>query len=103
MQFLVIGHDGTDGDALDRRMAARPAHVALGDRMRASGQMICGAAILDDDGKMIGSVLICEFESRADLDKWLENEPYVTGDVWKTIDIQPCKVGPSFVPQRAQH
>lgn len=97
MQYLVLGYDGTDEDALSRRMAVREAHIALGDKMRAAGQMICGAAILDDADKMIGSVLICDFESRADLDKWLESEPYVTGNVWQKIDVQPCRVGPSFL------
>jgi hypothetical protein len=48
MQFLVVGYDGTDENALSRRMAVREAHVALGDKMRAAGQTICGAAILDD-------------------------------------------------------
>jgi uncharacterized protein YciI len=45
---------------------------------------------------MTGSVLICQFDSRADLDKWLEHEPYVTGNVWHKIDVQLYLVGPSF-------
>jgi uncharacterized protein YciI len=96
MQFLVIGHDGTDEHALSRRMAVREAHIALGDKLRDAGKMLYGAAILDDHGKMTGSVLICEFDSRAELDQWLKEEPYVKGDVWKEIEVQPCKVGPSF-------
>lgn len=97
MQFLVIGYDGTDEEALERRMKARPGHVALGDKMRDAGEMLMGAAILDENNKMIGSVLICDFESRADLDNWLEHEPYVVGDVWRDIEVKPCRVGPSFV------
>lgn len=97
MQFLVLGYDGDDEQALERRLAVREAHVALGDKMRAEGKMLCGAAILDDSGKMVGSVLICDFEDRAELDKWLEIEPYVKGDVWRKIEVKSCKVGPSFV------
>jgi uncharacterized protein YciI len=97
MQFLVLGYDGDDKEALNRRMAVRQAHIALGDKMRDQGKMLYGAAILDSEDKMIGSVLICEFESREELDDWLKHEPYVTGKVWQKIEVHPCKVGPSFV------
>src|SRR5271157_3321261 len=97
MQFLVIGLDGTDEDALNRRLAVRAAHIELGDKMRDAGKMLYGAAILDDNEKMTGSVLVCEFESREELDQWLKEEPYVTGKVWQKVEVQRCKVGPSFV------
>ena len=28
--------------------------------------------------------------------EWLDKEAYVTGGVWKNVQIIPCKVGPSF-------
>jgi uncharacterized protein YciI len=96
MQFLVLAHDGDDSDALERRLAVRVAHLALVDRLRDEGKMLYGAAILDETSKMVGSVLICEFASRQDLDHWLEEEPYVTGQVWKKIEIRECKVGSAF-------
>jgi uncharacterized protein YciI len=101
MQFLVIGHDGTDEQALARRMAAREAHIALGDRMRDAGTMLYGVARLDDYGNMVGSVLVCEFPSRAELDEWLQEEPYMTGNVWEKVEVHQCKVGPSFADMRA--
>jgi uncharacterized protein len=97
MQFLLIAHDGDDDQALDRRMRARDAHIALGDTMVASGQAIYGGAILDDAGNMKGSVLVLDFPDRAALDAWLKIEPYVTGDVWRTIQVHPFRTGPSFV------
>lgn len=96
MQFLVIGLDGSDEKALERRMAVREDHLALGDRMRDAGKMLYGAAILDDNEKMIGSILVCDFQSREELDEWLKIEPYVTGKVWQSIEVKRCKVGPSF-------
>ena len=96
MQFLVIGKDGDDTEALARRMAAREAHLALGAEMRKKGTLRYAAAILDDDGKMIGSAMFLEFEDRQKLDDWLEDEPYVKQGVWKKIDIVPCKAGPGF-------
>src|SRR5881398_700792 len=97
MQFIVIAHDGTDEEALQRRLAVREAHIALGDSMVASGHQVYGVALLNDAGKMIGSVIICEFPSQGELDVWLAREPYVIGDVWRHIEIIPCRVGPSFL------
>jgi uncharacterized protein len=97
MQFLLIGYDGTDPEALDRRLAVRDQHIALGDQLRDAGHMLYGGAILDDDGKMIASVLILDYPSREELDAWLKVEPYVLGKVWEKIDIRPFRVGPSFV------
>ena len=97
MQFLVIGYDGTDEHATDRRMAAREAHIKLGDQLVADGKLLFGVAILDDSGKMIGSTFIADFSSRAELDAWLAIEPYITGKVWERIEVKPCRVGPSFI------
>lgn len=97
MQFLVTAYDGTDSMALERRMAARPAHLELGGRLRAEGRHLYGVALLDEGGRMIGSVLVTDYPSRADLDAWLREEPYVTGKVWERIEVRPCRVGPSFL------
>ncbi|MEV6968609.1 YciI family protein [Hamadaea sp. NPDC051192] len=96
MQFILIARDGTDAGALDRRLAAREAHIALGDELVARGNMLYGGALLDESDKMIGSVLVLDYPSRAELDEWLRIEPYVVGDVWREIDVQPFRVGPSF-------
>ena len=96
MQFLVLAHDGKDPAALDRRMAARAAHIELGDKLYAEGRLLFGSAILDDSGKMIGSMLVADFANREGLDAWLKIEPYVVGKVWETIEVKLCKVGPSF-------
>lgn len=97
MQFMLLGYDGKDDDALGRRLAVREQHLAFGDRLITEGKMLFATAILDDDNKMIGSMLVLEFPSRAELDAWLEIEPYVTGGVWREIHILPVKVGPSFI------
>ena len=97
MQYLVIAYDGVDENALERRLAAREAHLTLVGEMRAAGSVLFAAAILDDSEKMIGSSIICEFSSRQELDDWLEKEPYVLGKVWEKIDINPCRVAPMFL------
>jgi uncharacterized protein YciI len=81
---------------MDRRLAVREQHVALGDALVAKGHMLFGAALLDEDGKMIGSMLVLEYPSRAELDEWLATEPYVVSGVWQKIRITTVRVGPSF-------
>ncbi|HMS24885.1 MAG TPA: YciI family protein [Acidimicrobiia bacterium] len=90
MQFLIIGRDGTDDEALNRRLAVREDHIALGDTMVADGTMWYGAALTTEDGKMCGSMLMMDFPSRQELDEWLAIEPYVVGKVWESIEIQTC-------------
>jgi uncharacterized protein YciI len=96
MQFMVLGYDGTDPMAVDRRLKARADHIALGDKLVKSGNMLFGVALLENN-QMIGSMLIVDFPTREDVDKWLSVEPYVTGNVWQKIEITTCQVGPSFV------
>lgn len=92
MQYLVLGYDGKDKDALARRMAVREKHIALGDELMKKGNMWFGAALRDDEGKMIGSALIMNFKNKEELQKWLDKEPYVTGKVWEKIEIKLCSV-----------
>lgn len=92
MQFVVIAKDGTDPEAPERRARARQAHLEGVMKMKEEGKIVAGGAILDDEGGMIGSVAMVEFPSRAELDAWLATDPYVTGDVWRDIEIKPFKV-----------
>ncbi len=96
MQFIVIGRDGTDEGALERRMAARDAHLKVCADSVASGNQLIGAAMMDDAGKMNGSVMVMNFDNRADLDAWLAREPYVSGKVWDRVEVIPCKVPDTF-------
>lgn len=96
MQFLLMGYDGTDEQALPRRMAAREKHVAGLEKLRAGGHLLYAAVRLNEEGQMIGSMLVLEFQDRAALDAWLKTEAYVTGDVWRRVEITPCKVPPMF-------
>ena len=90
-QFVIIAYDGTDADALQRRLAVREKHLETVRKLKADGRFIEGGAILDEQGKMIGSVVFVTFPSRAELDTWLNNDPYVTGKVWQKIEIKPFR------------
>ena len=96
MQWLIIARDGTDERALERRMAVRQAHLANAAKLQARGHLLVGGALVNEDGRMIGSACIAQFATRAELDEWLRTDPYVTGDVWRDIQIMPYRVAPHY-------
>jgi uncharacterized protein YciI len=46
---------------------------------------------------MIGSMIVCDFPSREELEEWLKEEPYVVGNVWKKINVNRAQVAPLCV------
>ena len=88
MQFIVKAYDGEG--MLDKRLEVRPRHLEgmskLGDHI------ICAGGLLDDEGKMKGSALILDFDSRKELDDYLANEPYVLEKVWEKIEVDNINV-----------
>jgi uncharacterized protein YciI len=88
MQFIVKAYDGEG--MLEKRMAVRPRHL---EGMNKLGKhIICAGGLLDDAGKMKGSVLVLEFDSRAELDDYLASEPYITEGVWETVEVEIMNV-----------
>ncbi|MCR4891168.1 MAG: YciI family protein [Lachnospiraceae bacterium] len=88
MQFLIRAYDGEG--KLDKRMEVRPRHL---EGMKGlSGHIISAGGLLDEEGKMKGSALIMDFESREELDEYLANEPYVLEKVWEKIEVEPINV-----------
>jgi uncharacterized protein YciI len=91
MQYVVMAWDGTDDGARERRLVTRPRHLdGIQPRVDA-GEVLVGGAILDDDGGMIGSVLVTDFDTREALDDWLRNDPYTTEGVWERVDVRPYR------------
>jgi len=95
MQFMVIGHDGSDPGALARRMAAREAHLKLGKELHAAGKWLFAAGILNEAGTLVGSMIVCDFPSREELERqWLKKEPYLVGKVWQQVNVNRVQVAP---------
>ena len=92
MQFLLIAYDGTDSEALDRRLKVREEHLQKTGQLKRDGEFIFGGAILDETGKMIGSTVVYEFPDRQSLDARLKEEPYIVNGVWKKIEIKPFRI-----------
>lgn len=91
MQFLLTAFDGTDTGAPERRMKVRPTHLEKIEILKKSGEFVFGGAILDDNGQMIGSMIVYEFPDRKALDEKLKDEPYIYGKVWEKITIVPFR------------
>ncbi|MBC3540100.1 YciI family protein [Rufibacter sediminis] len=91
-QYLITALDYTDDQALDRRMATRPAHLEMVKKLKASGNFILGGAMLSPEEKMKGSTMVMEFENEAAIQQWLDQEPYLLQKVWEKVDITLFKV-----------
>ena len=88
MQFLIKAYDGKG--MLEKRMEVRPRHL---EGMKALGkQVICAGGLLDDTGKMKGSVLIVDFSDRNALNDYLQHETYVIEGVWQKIEVEMLNV-----------
>lgn len=92
MTFLIHAFDHTDAEALNRRMAAREAHITGAKAMNSNGELLLAGAMLSPDDKMIGSVVIVEMESLEAVENWLKNEIYIKENVWDRVNIYPMKV-----------
>ena len=71
-QYVIKAYDGEG--KLDKRMEVRPRHFEGMEKMKK--HILCAGGMLDDDGKMIGSLLVMEFENREQLDEWLMNHTW---------------------------
>ncbi|MCL2828348.1 MAG: YciI family protein [Oscillospiraceae bacterium] len=92
MEFVVLGYDGTDSRALERRMAARPAHLEVAKSLHEAEVLVYAGAMLNDEENMVGSVMIVNFPSENDLrEKWLNDEPFVLGNVWEKVEVRRLK------------
>lgn len=91
-QYVIIAEDGKDDESLERRKNVRPVHLAGARKLKENNNFVVGGAMLDNEGNMRGSVMIVQFETQEEFQKWYDNEPYITGGVWKTIEVNPFRV-----------
>lgn len=85
MQFALICRDNPG--VLEKRLAARPEHIEGLKQARADGTLRDAGAMIDTDGNMCGSVVLCEFDNRAGVDDFLEREVYSREGIWGEIEV----------------
>ena len=91
-QFIIIAKDYTDDKALNRRLAARPAHLERMKTEKQEGVFIIGGAKLNAQNNMYASVLIVDLPNENAVQKWIDSDPYFTGRVWNEVEITPFKI-----------
>ena len=91
-QYLITAYDGTDENALERRMNVRPFHLEGAKKLKEDGNFIIGGAMLNEEGKMIGSTMILQFENLSELQNWIDNEPYLLQKVWEKFEVKPFRI-----------
>jgi len=87
MQFIITAYDFEDDDAINRRESIRQLHLEGIEKMVMLGTFLSGGAILNNDGKMIGSSAHVEFDDRSQVEQWIAQDPYTTGKVWEKVTI----------------
>jgi len=93
MEFVVIGYDAKDENALERRLAVREEHLKNAKVLFDSGKLLFASALLDENENMNGSIMFCDFPSQDALEEdWLKHEPYITENVWDKIIIKRAKI-----------
>ena len=88
MQFVITAYDGAG--MLVKRMEVRPLHLEGMERLKK--HLIAAGGLLNDEGKLKGSVLVMEFESCEEVDEYLANEIYVKEHVWERITVERMNV-----------
>ncbi len=96
---VTVAMDGTDEGAPARRQAMREAHVARVRGMAADGTLAMGGAILDEAGRMRGSITVTRHATDEAARAWMAEDPYVTGGVWQDISLYGTRFAP--LPYRA--
>jgi uncharacterized protein YciI len=77
-------------DALEVRMAARPAHLEYIAANRA--RLKLAGPLLDDAGAMAGSLLILEAETRAEVEAFAAADPYALAGLFGRTEIRPMRI-----------
>lgn len=95
MLYVIYGEDVSD--SLEKRMAARPAHLERIKVLLDEGRLIlagpCPAIDSMDPGPagFSGSLIVAEFESLAAAEAWADADPYVSSGVYGKVTVKPFK------------
>jgi uncharacterized protein YciI len=87
--FAMIGTDRPG--AIEARLAARPEHLAY---LQAHPDVVkLAGPLLDDDGSPIGSLVVFEAPSRAEVEAFAAKDPYALAGVFERVEIRPWRLG----------
>lgn len=87
MLFAVIRHDKPD--SLNLRLSARPKHLIYLESVL--NKIIYGGALIDEEGRQIGSMLIIEVADKAEADAFACADPFVDAGLFASTTIRQFK------------
>lgn len=83
MKFVIIGHDGAEGEA--KRKVHRAAHLANLERLEKQGRVILAGPLTDK----AGSLLVLEFDTLEEAQEFARQDPYTVHGVFERLEIHP--------------
>lgn len=95
MLYAITGHDYPD--SLEKRSAARPAHVERLQQLQKEGRLLLAGpfpavdAIDPGAAGYSGSLIVAEFASLAEAQAWADADPYVAGGVYRQVEVRPFR------------
>ena len=95
MLYAINGQDTPD--SLDKRLSARPAHVARLQTLQDAGRLVLAGpypAVDSNDPGVAGysgSLIVAEFPSLAAAKEWAQADPYVTACIYAHVEVKPFK------------
>ena len=95
MLYVIRGTD--HADSLEKRKAARSAHLARLEQLRAAGRLLLAgpfpAIDAEDPGPagFTGSLIVAEFDSLEEARNWAQADPYIAAGVYTAVDVQPFR------------
>lgn len=95
MLYAIVGEDVPN--SLERRLAARPAHLARLVELEAAGRMVLGGPLPAIDSPdpgpagFFGSLIVAEFDSLQAAETWAAADPYAAAGVYASITVRPFK------------
>ncbi len=95
MLYAIICEDVEN--SLDKRLAARPAHLQRLKDLQDAGRLILAgphpAIDSNDPGPagFTGSLIVTEFDSLSEAQAWAEADPYIDAGVYANVKVKPFK------------
>jgi len=95
MLYAIVGTDVPN--SLERRLAARSAHLARLQQLQSEGRLVVAgpfpAIDSPDPGPngYSGSLVVAEFESQQLAEAWAQADPYMTEGVFAHVTVKPFK------------
>jgi uncharacterized protein len=92
MLYAILGRDRPD--SLERRRAARPEHLARLRALSEAGRLVLAGPLpaidAPDPGPagFTGSLIVAEFASLADAERWVAEDPYSV-NVFRDVEVRP--------------